>query len=93
MLILKFLNYTESIAKILREHSIRVVTDTRNEKVGAKIRDAELKKIPVMCIVGEKEQDSDTVSVRRRHEGDLGVQPIDKLVNSLSEEIKKRRRH
>ena len=46
-----------------------------------------------MLIVGEKEKDSHMVSIRRRHEGDLGTKPIDKLVKSLSEEIKTRRRH
>ena len=89
----KYLNYATSIENQLREHNIRVVTDVRNEKVGAKIRDAELKKIPVMLILGEKEEDSHTVSIRRRHEGDLGTKPIDVLVKSLSEEIKTRRRH
>ena len=89
----KFLNYAASIESQLREYNIRVFTDDRSEKVGAKIRDAELKKIPVMLIVGEKEKDSHTVSIRRRHVGDLGSKPIDALVSSLSEEIKTRRRH
>ena len=89
----KYLNYAASIENQLREHNIRVATDARNEKVGAKIRDAELKKIPVMLILGEKEEDSHTVSIRRRHEGDLGTKPMDVLIKSLSEEIKTRRRH
>jgi threonyl-tRNA synthetase len=89
----KYVNYTKSIEDKLREHNIRVTTDLRNEKVGAKIRDAELKKIPVMLILGEKEEDSHTVSIRRRHEGDLGNKPMDVLVKSLSKEIKTRRRH
>jgi len=89
----KYLNYASSIENQLREHNIRVITDARNEKVGAKIRDAELKKIPVMLIVGEKEKDSHTVSIRRRHEGDLGSKPIDVLASSLTEEIKTRRRN
>ncbi len=67
-------------------------TDSRNEKVGAKIRDSELKKIPVMMIVGEKEEKDRTVSIRRRHAGDLGAQPVDKFVAGLVEEIKTRRR-
>ena len=89
----KYLNYAKSIENQLREHNIRVATDSRNEKVGAKIRDAEIKKIPVMLILGEKEEESHTVSIRRRHEGDLGTKPMDVLVKSLSEEIKTRRRH
>ena len=67
------------------------MTDVRNEKVGAKIRDAELKKIPFMLIVGEKEKNNKTVSVRRRHKGDLGSIPMDKLINNVLEEIKTRR--
>jgi len=89
----KFQNYAEQIENQLRDHMIRVVTDSRSEKVGSKIRDAELKKIPIMLIVGEKEKESKTVSLRRRHEGDLGTINIDELVSDLSEEIKIRRRH
>ena len=89
----KFLNYAQTISNQLREHNIRVVTDKRDEKIGAKIRDAELKKIPFMLIVGEKEKDSQMVSVRRRHKGDLGSKPINEFINSLLEEIKTRRRH
>ena len=89
----KFVNYAVSIEDQLREHNIRVLTDSRNEKVGAKIRDAELKKIPVMLIVGEKEKVDQTVSIRRRHVGDLGSKPIDAIVSSLLEEIKTRRRN
>jgi len=88
----KFQNYAVSIVDLLREHNIRVVIDARNEKVGAKIRDAELNKIPVMLIVGEKEKDSQSVSIRRRHKGDMGSKSIDVLINSLLEEIKTRRR-
>jgi len=89
----KFLNYASSIKKELKEHNIRVVLDGRNEKVGAKIRDAELKKIPVMLIVGEKEEESHTISIRRRHEGDLGSQPPNELISNLIEEIKTRSRN
>ena len=89
----KFLNYASSIKKELQEHNIRVVLDSRNEKVGAKIRDAELKKIPVMLIVGEKEEESHTISIRRRHKGDLGSQPPNEFISNLIEEIKTRRRN
>ena len=89
----KFQNYAEKIENQLRGHNIRVITDSRSEKIGSKIRDAELKKIPIMLIVGEKEKNSHTVSIRRRHEGDLGTINIDELVSDLSEEINTRRRH
>ena len=88
----KFVKYAESLENQIRECKIRVYTDSRNEKVGAKIRDSELKKIPVMKIVGEKEEKDRTVSIRRRHAGDLGAQPVDKFVAGLVEEIKTRRR-
>jgi len=89
----KFLNYADNVAKQLLEFDIRVYTDGRNEKIGSKIRDAELKKIPIMLIVGQKEMDSQSVSIRRRHQGDLGSESLDILIRKLVEEIKKRRRH
>ena len=72
------------------DNQIRVEFDKRAEKVGAKIRDAELMKIPVMLILGEKEQSSDSVSVRRKHIGDLGQQSLGDLVLSLTNEINKK---
>ena len=75
------------------EFDIRVYTDGRNEKIGSKIRDAELKKVPIMLIVGQKEMDSQSVSIRRRHQGDLGSESLDILIRKLVEEIKKRRRY
>ena len=89
----KYLDYTKTIEKQLLENNIRVYVDSRSEKVGAKIRDAELKKIPVMLIAGEKEESDCTASVRRRHKGDLGAKSIKELIPELAEEINKRRRH
>jgi len=89
----KYLDYASMIECKLSECNIRVFTDDRSEKVGAKIRDAELKKIPVMLVVGENEEKSNTVSIRRRKDGDLGSKSIDELLISLSEEIKTRRRN
>ena len=60
--------------------------------MGAKIRDAELNKIPIMLIVGEKEEKDSTVSIRRRHVGDLGSQSIDDLIPEIKKEIQTRRR-
>ena len=66
--------------------------DSRSEKVGAKIRDGEIKKIPVMLIVGEKEEKNGSVSIRRRNLGDLGTRSVDEMIFEFSDEIKTRRR-
>ena len=88
----KFLNYAHQLEKQLLEKNIRVSIYSRSEKVGAKIRDAELNKIPIMLIAGEKEEKDGTVSVRRRHAGDLGSKSIDDLIPEIVEEIITRRR-
>ena len=88
----KYLDYAKSIESRLLESNIRVFVDDRSEKVGAKIRDAELKKIPVMLIAGEKEKSEGTASVRRRHKGDLGAKSVKDLIPELVEEINNRRR-
>ena len=78
--------YSEKIYKKLRENNIRCVLDLRDEKVGAKIRKAELSKIPIMLIIGEKEESEETVSIRRRKKGDLGKIKLMKFIkNTLSE--------
>ncbi len=68
----KFNDYAESVSKVLNNSDIRTITDTRNEKIGRKIRDNELKRIPFMLVVGEKEQDEGVVSLRIQGEGDQG---------------------
>jgi threonyl-tRNA synthetase len=68
----KFNDYAENVAKLLNNSDIRTITDTRNEKIGRKIRDNELKRIPFMLIVGEKEEAEGVVSVRVQGEGDKG---------------------
>jgi len=88
----KYLDYAESISEKFQAQDVRVSVDSRSEKVGAKIRDAELKKIPVMLITGEKEEKEGTVSVRRRHAGDLGIRLVEELIPELLDEIKTRRR-
>ena len=88
----KYLDYAENIFKRLFDSGLRVKIDDRNEKIGAKIRYSELKKIPVMLLVGEKEKTNKTVSIRRRILGDLGTKNIDALVDELVNEIKTRRR-
>ena len=88
----KFIKYAKDIEEKLLNENIRVSIDARSEKVGAKIRDAELNKIPVMLIAGEKEAKNQSVSLRRRHLGDLGIKTIDELISDIIDEIKTRRR-
>lgn len=81
--------YAQKVSKVLNNSDIRGFIDDRNEKVGKKIREAELGKVPFMLIVGEKEMESNTVSVRRKGEGDLGaMKPSEfvELINKLVEE-------
>jgi threonyl-tRNA synthetase len=83
--------YAESVAARLRARHIRVEVDARNEKMGLKIRDAQLQKIPYMAIVGNKEQERQTVSVRLRSGEQIADLPIDDLAARLSAEIADRR--
>ena len=86
----KTLEYGENVAKQLREKGIRVELDRRNEKIGAKIRDAQMQKIPYMLVVGEKEKGDNAVAVRHRQKGDLGVQPVDIFLCTVRNEIDSR---
>ena len=88
----KYLKLANQLKCQFLENNIRVSIDSRSEKVGAKIRDAELNKIPIMLIAGEKEEKDGTVSVRRRHIGDLGSKSVDDLIPEIVEEITTRRR-
>ena len=83
----KFNDYAQKVSDILNNSDIRGLVDVRNEKVGKKIRDAELSKIPFMLIVGEKEAEENKVSVRKRGEGDIGMMDIDKFVEVVIEAI------
>jgi threonyl-tRNA synthetase len=83
--------YAKEIYSKLFDNNIRVKIDDRPDKIGAKIRQAEIDKINVMIIVGEKEKDTETISVRRRFSGDLGIMKLDELIVQLHEEIKQRR--
>jgi threonyl-tRNA synthetase len=83
-------DYAEGVAGALRQSGLRVEVDTRSEKVGRKIRDAEVEKVPVMLVVGKQEAEAGTVSVRRHglgDESDQGAQALDALRQSLLEEI------
>ncbi len=84
-------DYAKKIEKELFENGFRVNLDYRPDKIGAKIRQAEISKINVMLIVGEKEEQAGQVAVRRRFEGDLGTTSLADLIIKLSEEISQRR--
>lgn len=79
--------YVLEIQKRLEEKGVRVEVDTRNEKIGYKIREAQVQKIPYMLVVGDKEMENGQVAVRSRKDGDLGVMPMDTFIAKILEEI------
>ncbi|MDQ1769377.1 threonine--tRNA ligase [Labilibaculum sp. A4] len=83
----KYNDYAEKVLNSLNNSDIRAVLDDRNEKIGRKIRDSELKKTPYLIIVGEKEATEGTVSVRRQGEGDLGSQSIQEFTDFINKEV------
>ena len=85
----RFNEYAEDVAKELTKNDIRVIVDDRNEKIGRKIRDNELKKIPYLVIVGEKEIENNEISVRKQGEGDVGSMKITNFAEHLNGEVKK----
>jgi len=87
----QFDDYAQKTTERLKEAGIRAEADLRNEKLGYKIRGAQLEKIPYMLIVGEKEATSDAVSVRKRGEGDIGAKPVAETIDMLLEEIRTRK--
>jgi threonyl-tRNA synthetase len=84
----KYNDYAQKVLELLNNSDIRGLVDERNEKVGKKIRDAELSKYPFMLIVGEKEAESDTISVRQRGKGDLGVLSSEEFAVLVQGEMK-----
>ncbi len=87
----KSFEYAKQVEEKLKNQDIRVEVDNRNEKMQAKIRDAEMEKVPYMLVVGPKETESDSVSVRQRGEKDLGVMKIDKFLELIKENIAAKR--
>ena len=85
----KYQQYADEVKSILDKADIRVLMDDRNEKIGRKIRDAEMKKVPYMLVVGEKEENGKMVSVRKHGEGDLGFMTIDAFIEMINEQVKK----
>ncbi|MDZ4752512.1 MAG: threonine--tRNA ligase [Flavobacteriales bacterium] len=84
----KFNEYAQNVVRELISYDIRALVDDRNEKVGKKIRDAEMEKVPYMLIVGEEEAGAGTVSPRKKGEGDLGVMSIEDFARKLDAEVK-----
>jgi threonyl-tRNA synthetase len=83
----KFINYAEKVCEYLINNEIRTSIDNSNEKIGKKIRDAELSKIPYMLIVGEKEESDNLISVRKHKVGDLGQMKTEDFLKTILEEI------
>ena len=83
----KFNDYAQKVSEFLNNSDIRGLVDDRNEKIGKKIRDAELAKVPFMLIVGEKESEQNEVSVRQRGMGDLGSVSFEKFIEMINEAV------
>ncbi|MCH1432289.1 MAG: threonine--tRNA ligase [Flavobacteriaceae bacterium] len=84
----KHKNYAEKVLNFLENHEIRALLDDRNETIGKKIRESELSKVPYMIILGEKEAETQTVSLRKHQEGDVGSFALETVVKQLNKEIK-----
>jgi len=84
------IEYVKKIAVELKENDIRVELDVRNEKIGYKIREAQLQKIPYMLVIGDKEANEGKVAVRSRKQGDIGVMELNDFVSKIKEEIHKK---
>jgi len=87
----KFLPYAEEVMAKLLKYGVRVEVDDRGEKIGKKIREAELSRVPYMLVVGEKEMAEGKLSVRRQGKGDIGTQTVDEFITNIKEEIAERK--
>ena len=85
----KFNEYAANVLEILNNSDICTLIDDRSEKIGKKIRDNELKRIPYLLIIGEKEAETGTIAVRKQGEGDKGSMKIEEFVSFINEEIRK----
>ncbi|MCW3785705.1 threonine--tRNA ligase [Plebeiibacterium sediminum] len=83
----KFNDYAKKVSNVLNNSDIRTVLDDRNEKIGRKIRDNELKRIPFLLIVGEKEAETNSVSVRKQGDGDQGSMEIEQFISFINKEV------
>ncbi|CAH2212346.1 threonyl-tRNA synthetase [Tepidibacter aestuarii] len=86
----KYIDYANKVKEILFDKGIRVEIDNRAEKIGYKIREAQLEKVPYMLIVGEKEQENNEISVRSRDKGEIGSISVDEFIESILKEQKER---
>ena len=84
----KHLEYANKVKETLQEKELRVEVDDRAEKIGYKIREAQLQKVPYMLVVGDKEEQEGKVGVRDRKQGDIGAIPLDEFVSKIEEEVK-----
>ena len=82
----KSMDYAKQVEAELKAAGVRVETDTRNEKIGYKIREAQLEKLPYMLIIGDKEKEEGTVSVRMREKGDIGAMPLSEFAARVKKE-------
>ncbi len=87
----KYLEYAQQVHQTLRSNGIRASVDDRNEKIGKKIREAELSRVPYMLVVGEKEMTEGKLAVRRQGKGDIGVLQVDEFVSLVRQEIGNRK--
>ena len=83
-----FKEYAKGVVDKLEEEGIRVEFDDRNEKIGYKIREAQMQKVPYMLVIGEKEQNSNQVAVRSREKGDIGAMNTNEFVKIIVDEVK-----
>lgn len=83
----KYVPYAQKLVELMKKADIRALFDDRNEKIGKKIRDAELKKIPFMLVVGEHEMQEDSVSVRKHGEGDIGKMSTEEFINFFNNQL------
>lgn len=79
--------YADELARKMKKEGLRVSVDARSEKIGYKIREAQMQKIPYMLIVGDKEMESGLVAVRKRGEGDIGAQDVDAFITTVKQEV------
>ncbi|HXB46079.1 MAG TPA: threonine--tRNA ligase [Puia sp.] len=86
----KFMDYAQTVLQSLKNADIRCEVDDRSEKIGKKIRDTELAKVPYMLVIGEREAAENKISVRRQGKGDMGAKNVDEFINTLRSEIKDR---
>jgi len=87
----KFMDYANEVKAKLRKHRVRVEIDERQEKIGKKIREAELERVPYMLVIGEKEATEGKLSIRRQGKGDMGQQTVEEFINMVVEEILERK--